>query len=341
MINILNPDGTYQRERRRLRRARPLQGVRKRVVADLEALGLLVEGRADRDIALKLHRPQQDADRAVPVRPVVREDGRRRRQPGFAQLAMDAVTVGPGEDPPRALRQELSRLARREARLVHQPATLVGPPHPDLVLRRLHRGRAASAPSAAATTSPGSRGRGGRLADLRRDRPRPPTRLGAGHRAGRRTPTSSTPGSARPSGRTRRSAGPSRRPSWPSITRPASFDGPRHHHALGGPDGDLRPVQHGRRPVPRRLHPPGDPGRQRQADVEVGRQRHRPGRHHRPLRRRCPAVHPGRLAHRDPGPAHARREGQARPTAARSTPPSGSSRGGPSRTSSGTPPGSP
>ena len=33
-------------------------------------------------------------------------------------------------------------------------------------------------------------------------------------------------------------------------------DGPRHHHPLGGPDGDLRPVQPRRRAVPRRLYPP-------------------------------------------------------------------------------------
>ena len=37
-------------------------------------------------------------------------------------------------------------------------------------------------------------------------------------------------------------------------------------------------------------HPPGHPGRPGQADVEVGGQRRRPGRHHRPLRRRRLAV---------------------------------------------------
>ena len=84
---------------------------------------------------------------------------------------MDAVTSGPRQDPPRALRQELSRLAGREARLVHQPAALVGTPHPDLALRapateadlraRLRRPR---------RRRPGA-GRIGRLARLRRDRP--------------------------------------------------------------------------------------------------------------------------------------------------------------------------
>ncbi len=39
-----------------------------------------------------------------------------------------------------------------------------------------------------------------------------------------------------------------------------AVDGPRHHHALGCADGDLRPVQPRRRAVPRRLHPPDHPG---------------------------------------------------------------------------------
>ena len=59
------------------------------------------------------------------------------------------------------------------------------------------------------------------------------------------------------------------------------------------------------------LHPPGDPGRQGQAHVQVGGQRRRPGRHHRPLRRRRPPLHPGRCGHRDARPADARREAQA------------------------------
>ena len=151
-----------------------------------------------------------------------------------AENAMDAVTLGRGQDPPRALRQELPRLARREARLVHQPAALVGPPHPDLVRRGRHRGRPRRAPSAAGPTSPGGEAEaGGWLVcsetDLAADA------LGPGLDARRRTPTSSTPGSARPSGRTRPSAGPRRRPSWRSITRRASCRRPATSSPSGSP----------------------------------------------------------------------------------------------------------
>ena len=66
-----------------------------------------------------------------------------------------------------------------------------------------------------------------------------------------------------------------------------------------------------RRAVPRRLYPPDHPGWQRPADVEVGRQRRRPGRHHRDLRRRCPAVHARRRCDRNAGPADPGRAAQA------------------------------
>ena len=44
----------------------------------------------------------------------------------LAQTAMDAVTERPREDHARTLRQRLSRLARREARLADRPAAVVG-----------------------------------------------------------------------------------------------------------------------------------------------------------------------------------------------------------------------
>ncbi len=84
-----------------------------------------------------------------------------------------------------------------------------------------------------------------RLADLRRDRPCRADALGPGSRARRRTPTSSTPGSARPSGRISTLGWPEETPELAKYypdERP--LDGPRHHHALGGADGHLRPVQH-------------------------------------------------------------------------------------------------
>ena len=68
----------------------------------------------------------------------------------------------PGEDPSRALRQELPRLAGREARLVHQPPALVGAPDPDLVrARRCTEDGAANGPSAAVPTSPGDKAESG------------------------------------------------------------------------------------------------------------------------------------------------------------------------------------
>ncbi len=138
MINLLNPDGTYNEN------AGPYAGldrivVRKRVVEDLEAQELLERVGLVPRPAQPL-RPEQDADRAVSVGPVVRADGRRARRLARLRPAGDGRRdLRAGEDPPRALRQELPRLAGREARLVHQPAALVGPPHPHLALRHRRR----------------------------------------------------------------------------------------------------------------------------------------------------------------------------------------------------------
>ena len=65
----------------------------------------------------------------------------------------------------------------------------------------------------------------------------------------------------------------------------------RHHLLLGRPDDDARPALHGRGAVPRRLHPRPGARRARRQDVEVEGQHHRPARAHRPLRRRCAALH--------------------------------------------------
>ena len=118
MINILNPDGTLNAN------AGPYQGLkmptaRERVVADLDALGLLDEGRRPRDRAGPL-RPLEDADRAVPGRSMVREDG------GPGPVGDGRRERRPREDLPDALRQGLSRLARRKARLAGQPAACGG-----------------------------------------------------------------------------------------------------------------------------------------------------------------------------------------------------------------------
>ena len=211
-INLLNPDGTFNEN------AGPYAGldrrvVRKRVVADLEAQGLLakVEAHANR---------VNYSDRSkTPIEPYL-SDQWFVRMDDLAQDAMDAVTGGRGHDPPRSLREVVPRLARREARLVHQPATLVGPPHPDLVLRRRPGIGLATRPSAGETTLPARRPRP--AAGSSAPRPTSPPMPSAHMISSPRTRTSSTPGSARPSGRTRPSAGPRRRPSLRSITPRAS-----------------------------------------------------------------------------------------------------------------------
>ena len=129
-----------QRERRQVRRAWTATRPAKPWSTDMEALGLF-EGKEDRDIPLKY------SDRSkTPIEPYLsdqwfvkmgdRDDGK----PGLAQMAMDAVTDGPGEVLPGALRQDVPRLARREARLVHQPAAVVGASHSDLVRKHAPRG---------------------------------------------------------------------------------------------------------------------------------------------------------------------------------------------------------
>ena len=65
MINILNPDGTINENGGKYAGLDRYKA-REAVVADMEALGLF-EGKEDRDHPAEVQRPQQDADRAVPV----------------------------------------------------------------------------------------------------------------------------------------------------------------------------------------------------------------------------------------------------------------------------------
>ena len=81
----------------------------------------------------------------------------------------------------------------------------------------------------------------------------------------------------------------------------------RHHLLLGRPDDDDGPAFHGRRAVPRRLHPRPGARRARPEDEQVQGQRDRPAGAHRPLRRRRAALH-DLFAHR-PGPRHQARPG--------------------------------
>ena len=66
----------------------------------------------------------------------------------------------------------------------------------------------------------------------------------------------------------------------------------RHHLLLGRPHDDDGPARHGRSAVPRRLHPCAGPRREGPEDVEVERQRHRPSRADRRVRRRRAPLHP-------------------------------------------------
>ena len=102
MINLMNPDGTYNEN------AGPYAGldryvVRKRVVADLEANGLLVkvEPHANR---VGLSDREQDANRALPVRPVVRQNGRTcAARDGFSDLRYGCTQSQEVSHPPRPL----------------------------------------------------------------------------------------------------------------------------------------------------------------------------------------------------------------------------------------------
>ena len=368
------PDGTLNDN------AGPYAGLdrfaaRERVVADLEAQGLLEARRGPRGRDRPL-RPLQDADRALPLQAVVRAHGRRRGRHRLRPRHRQGVHAPPGwprrrstpssgdwtlADRPQAhlpprpgrYRQHLPQLARREARLVHQPPALVGPPHPGLVAarstargarrrsqrassadadgrraswiarrrrasaarRRRRRRAAAQAPRAAASRS---------QVCLRDEPPRSGTRrrceaagLDAGSRRARHLVL------ARRSGRTSPSAGPTRRRpriddgpdarSAPSgRPRRTALDyyypgsclvtAPRHHHAVGGAHGDAwGSTTSATCPFTDVLHPRQHPRRQGRADEQVQGQRHRPGGHHRALRRRRHALRALRHADRHAG----------------------------------------
>ncbi len=131
-----------QRQRRPISRAWTATRPARTWPRTWRSLGLF-EGREDRDI------PLQFSDRTkTPIEPYLSDQW-------FVEMG-DRPTVSPDwpvdhgrrqrwprEVLPGALRQDLSRLARRKTRLVHQPATVVGPSHSDLV-RPLSRSGAES-----------------------------------------------------------------------------------------------------------------------------------------------------------------------------------------------------
>ena len=171
MINLLNPDGTYNENAGKyagIDRLRRAQAGRRGPEGTRPARTSGLVSRASQSL-----RPEQDADRALPLGPVVRPHGRRRRRTaGFAQQAMDAVTSG--------------RVTIHPERYAKSYLDWLGEKRDWCISRQLwwgHRipiwycgtcARTICGPSAAAPTWPGP-GRGRRLAGLRRVRPRAAT----------------------------------------------------------------------------------------------------------------------------------------------------------------------
>ena len=99
---------------------------REKVTDKMESLGHFVEV-ADRKIPIKHSDRSKTPIEPYLIGPVVRQDGR----PGPSR---DGCGFGwPREVLSLAVREDLSGLARRKTRLVHQQATLVGPPDSGLV----------------------------------------------------------------------------------------------------------------------------------------------------------------------------------------------------------------
>ena len=118
-INILNPDGTLNDNVPEKYRGKTVEEARDAVVADLKAAESARGHRGPRHRAGP-QRPLEDAHRAVPDRPVVRQNGR------AGPIGDGRRDRRPRENHSRTLRQGLSRLAQRETRLAHRPAALVG-----------------------------------------------------------------------------------------------------------------------------------------------------------------------------------------------------------------------
>ena len=134
IINILNPDGTVNAECGNVNYVgKDRYAVREMVIEDMAEMGFY-DGVEDRQIPIK------HSDRSkTPVEPYLSDQW-------FVRMGDDG-TGNPGLGPtcyrrggrrprpllPLAILQNLSRLARRETRLVYLTPTLVGAPDTDLV----------------------------------------------------------------------------------------------------------------------------------------------------------------------------------------------------------------
>ena len=230
----------------------------------------------------------------------------------LAQSAMDAVTDGRVQDHSRALRQGLSRLAQREARLADQPAALVGTSDSGLVLRTTASRRRELQAGVRRPTSD--------VVWQRDDELRPVARICARGRA-----TWPNDAMLEPQATSQESdvldtwfssaLWPHSTLGWPEQTPELKYYYPTSvlitsrdiitlwvaRMVLTGP------AQRGRGAVPRRLHPPEDSRRLRRGDVEVEGQRRRSDRRDREVRGRLAALRPGLSDDRDAGRAHAGR----------------------------------
>ncbi len=227
--------------------------------------------------------PISDRSKSV-IEPLVSEQWFVKMEP-LAKPAIEAVTKRRAQVPAGALDQGLPRLAAQRARLVHQPPALVGAPDPGLV-RRGRRARARRAPTSRSA----------------RRTPRRASRSCAATR------TCSTRGPARGSGPSRRSAGRTSRPTSSASTRRSSSR-PRARSSTCGSRAWSWPATSSWTTCRRDQRCPFEvcnvqrdrARRQGQAHVEVGRQRHRPDRDDRQVRRRRRALLAGAAHEGGPG----------------------------------------
>ena len=125
-----------------LRRARPVRGARRAIVADLEARG---------DLVGSARRTRWSSGAASAATTSSSRASRRSGSSGPTPLA-DARARGdprgPDADPARALREDLGALADQHPRLERVAPAVVGPPHPGLVLPGRPRDGVALEPTA-------------------------------------------------------------------------------------------------------------------------------------------------------------------------------------------------
>ena len=225
---------------------------RRRIVADLDAMGDLVGSAAARDGRRPLP-AQLGHRRAAPQDPVVHPDG----PAGGPRPRRHAVR--PDAHPAGPVREDLGALADHDPRLEREPPAVVGPPHPGLVLPGRARDRLVA------------RGRAGCLRGLRPAGGR--AHAGPGHL---RHLVQLRPVAVLDPRLARRHA------RLPAVL-PDVGDGDRlrHHLLLGRPDDDAGPPPHRPRALPHRLPLGPHPRPRGPEDVEDEGQRRRPARGHR------------------------------------------------------------